>query len=308
MPILSQQQERQKRKKAKDQSGVSGNKKEQQQESSNGSKSKKSKSGNEDAGKKTVVGNGIIPAASSRRLQSSPITSGSVGSKKNIPTSTTQNAVRSSLTAVLDTGTGKDQNKSTAEQQLTTPSNCHQVQYSTMSPVLSSAGDLPSLPGVPKAILQNGGRGSEETSLVTETNSAIYVSALYTNEHRDLKKEIADRLTQLKEYVRNDLFPYWKFFSSKKQMVFSNKQGGIVLKICNDLNVPSSHHMYWWETNKKAVLDALNRKRNDVTSYLKKRFCCKLYTCDLPGFSFSIPAHIFVHNCVQQLYTVATLI
>ena len=182
MPILSQQQERQKRKKAKDQSGVSGNKKEQQESSSNGSKSKKSKSGNEDAGKTVVV-------------QSSPITSGSVGSKKNMPTtSTPQNAVRSSLTAV-DTGTGKERNKSTeAAQQLTTLNNC-QVQYSTtIRPVLSSAGDLPNLPGVPKAIHQNGGRGSEETSLVTETSSAVYISALYTNEHRDLKKEIADRL------------------------------------------------------------------------------------------------------------------
>ena len=114
-------------------------------------------------------------------------------------------------------------------------------------------------------------QGVDETSLVTTENNSV----LYNQEQWDTKRQNVYRMSQLKEYVRNDLFPYWKFFSSKKQMVFSNKPGGIVLKICNDLKVHDDHLMYWWDTHKKNILDALNRKRNDVTSYLKKRFCGK---------------------------------
>jgi hypothetical protein len=125
---------------------------------------------------------------------------------------------------------------------------------------------------IPVNVIQSGNRqGVDETSLVTENNSVLYNQELW-----DAKRENEYRMSQLREYVRNDLFPAWKFFSSKKQMVFSNKPGGIVLKICNDLKVHNDHQMYWWDTHKKNILDALNRKRNDVTSYLKKRFCGKL--------------------------------
>jgi hypothetical protein len=58
-------------------------------------------------------------------------------------------------------------------------------------------------------------------------------------------------------------------------MVFSNRAAGIVLKICNDLHVRPESQMYWWDLNKKAVLESLNQKRNDVTAYLKKHFCGK---------------------------------
>ena len=125
---------------------------------------------------------------------------------------------------------------------------------------------------IPTNVVHGGNKqGVDETSLVTENNSVLYNQELW-----DTKRENEYRMSQLKEYVRNDLFPNWKFFSSKKQMVFSNKPGGIVLKICNDLKVHNDHQMYWWDTHKKSILDVLNRKRNDVTSYLKKRFCGKL--------------------------------
>jgi hypothetical protein len=52
-------------------------------------------------------------------------------------------------------------------------------------------------------------------------------------------------MRQLRDYVSNSLFPFWKFFSIKKQMVFSNRAGGIVLKICNGLHVwPESQMCY----------------------------------------------------------------
>jgi hypothetical protein len=65
-------------------------------------------------------------------------------------------------------------------------------------------------------------------------------------------------------------------------MLFSDKEGGIVLKICNDLHVRKESHMYWWELNRKPILEALNRKRNDVTAYLKKHFCGEFFRYIVP--------------------------
>jgi hypothetical protein len=49
-------------------------------------------------------------------------------------------------------------------------------------------------------------------------------------------------------------------------MAFTDREGGIILKICNDLHVREEEsRIYWWDMNKKAILAALNRKRNDVT-------------------------------------------
>jgi hypothetical protein len=78
-------------------------------------------------------------------------------------------------------------------------------------------------------------------------------------------------------------FPVWtldKLLAAREALdpsLFSDKAGGIVLKICNDLHVRKESQMYWCELNRKHILAALNRKRNDVTAYLKKRFCGKSF-------------------------------
>jgi hypothetical protein len=122
--------------------------------------------------------------------------------------------------------------------------------------------------------------------------TAEAASVLYVSEARDSKKEHQSRMASLKGYVRNELFPNWKFFSSEKQMVFSNRKGGIVLKICNNLSVRPESQQYWWDTYKKTILMALNRKRNDVTSYIKKHFCGMLLIeskgCDVVAASHHI--------------------
>jgi hypothetical protein len=72
--------------------------------------------------------------------------------------------------------------------------------------------------------------------------------------------------------VRNNLFPRWKFFTDRRQVVFNDKEGGIVLKICNDLNVSVKGRSTWWELNKDTIVRTLNKKRGDVTSLLRKKF------------------------------------
>ena len=82
-------------------------------------------------------------------------------------------------------------------------------------------------------------------------------------------------MADLKNYVRTKLFPYWKFFNSPKQMMFSTQKGCIVRKICIDNHVNEKLHYPWWESNKEAILSTLNRKRSDVTGYIKSRFVGK---------------------------------
>jgi hypothetical protein len=101
-------------------------------------------------------------------------------------------------------------------------------------------------------------------------------SALYNVEERDPKKDEVNRQKALKEYVRQNLFPGWKFFTSAKQLHFNNNSGSIVVKICNDLNVSPKSRQTWWELNKGVILENLNRKRSDVAAYLKKQFIGKL--------------------------------
>jgi hypothetical protein len=130
------------------------------------------------------------------------------------------------------------------------------------------------VPSVPKNVGHGRGKSYDDASQVTE-----HISGLYHQQERDTNKEHEERLRNLKEYVRNHLFPKWKFFTSKKQMAFTDRKGGIILKICNDLHVRKESRIHWWDMNKKAILAALNRKRNDVMAYLKKHFCCKFGNC-----------------------------
>ena len=237
-------------------------------QSSNGGQSKKSKSSEE----KGTTKNGDDVAQ--KRPKSTNSTTSNRGSRGNaqetpasgrgrpVPISTS--GTRRSTTSTLGSPPAQSKKNRDVGEPCATPTS---VQSSA---VATPAASTPLTP-VPAAILSHGrGRGSEESSLITENNTSLYNPTVV-----DPKKQHEQRMRDLRAYVRFDLFPYWKFFSSKKQMVFNNKKGGIVFKICNDLNVREGDMQFWWDTNQKQILNALNRKRNDVTAYLKKQFCCK---------------------------------
>jgi hypothetical protein len=246
----------------------SGSQNENPQPDSNRSP-KKSKRTHDDAqnghptGKPTgaLQGKSATPVHSSAGYNSYQSQAGpsSVKRKQELPTNTTSNV----LPARVPSGTPNIPSRpSSFSQHLSsTPQSYQGFNAAGASPNTSN--------NVPAAI---SGNANDVSSVVTETNNA----SLYEQDKKDSKKEHELRMRQLKEYVRNSLFPYWKFFSNKKQMVFSNQEGGIVLKICNELHVRPDSQMYWWDLNKKSILDALNRKRNDVTAYLKKHFCGKI--------------------------------
>ena len=129
-------------------------------------------------------------------------------------------------------------------------------------------------PTPPPAMVNAGRTVLDESNSVRSTLTSSQ-TAMYNHAVKDLKKEEKNRKDALQEYVRHDLFPRWKFFTNKKQMIFSCKKGGIVLKICNDLSVRKEQRQVWWDTNSKSISDSLNRKRSDVTSYMKTIFLGK---------------------------------
>ena len=252
---------------------------------SKGGSAKRSK-GNE-VREKDTSGSGNGSVATIRKNPPSKTSSASSGSKSSTKGSTVSTvrrdhdalstASKNNRVAIATNGTAKTAHAGRSAPSAIPPVCSSLYQQRTPTSISTGRNSVNSMLenvsplAVPANVIQSGGRqGVDESSLVTENNSVLYNHELW-----DSKKENEYRMSQLKEYVRNDLFPAWKFFSSKKQMVFSNKPGGIVLKICNDLKVHNDHLMYWWDTHKKNILDALNRKRNDVTSYLKKRFCGK---------------------------------
>ena len=85
-------------------------------------------------------------------------------------------------------------------------------------------------------------------------------NSLYEHEVKDKKKKEEERKGQIQRYVRNKLFPSWKFFTNKKQIAFSDKPGSIIVKICTDLKIEPRGMHRWWDKNKKLVVQSLNQR------------------------------------------------
>jgi hypothetical protein len=80
------------------------------------------------------------------------------------------------------------------------------------------------------------------------------------------------RRIQLISYVRQDLFPGWKFFTDPRQLVFDASETSLVRHICLGMHVKRDFWADWWELNKTELVTTLNRKRTDVTAMVKKIF------------------------------------
>lgn len=122
-----------------------------------------------------------------------------------------------------------------------------------------------------------GNHGEEQEGKTDDDPSAITMtpSIFYHTTERDVEKEKKNRETALTEYVRHELFPYWKFFSSKQQLVFNPHPQSIVTKICSQLHVREEFRAAWWDENRDTVSKILSKRRSEVTSALKKSFISK---------------------------------
>jgi hypothetical protein len=131
-----------------------------------------------------------------------------------------------------------------------------------------------SLEGVPKEV-DCLGTGATESSMVS--------SELPCREwfHKIQEKTTGGSIkiyeADLVEYVRNQLFRSWKFFTHKKQLTFADEKGTICQFILSAMNVKEKYKMTWWNNYSIKILKTLNEKRSDVTSAIKKAFMGKSY-------------------------------
>ena len=80
-------------------------------------------------------------------------------------------------------------------------------------------------------------------------------------------------MTDISNYVRNDLFSSLKFIMSDKQLQYSPDTNSLCTLICvaMGLHDPTAA-VTWWERYKNMIAYVLNAKRADVTGALKRAF------------------------------------
>ena len=87
----------------------------------------------------------------------------------------------------------------------------------------------------------------------------------------------------LNKYVRQTLFPRWKFFTSSLQLVWSNNTTSIPQFSCEKMNVKPEFGEWWWCLNQSEIMKQLNQKRSDVGGAMKKvfmgKFLCLFVSC-----------------------------
>ena len=86
------------------------------------------------------------------------------------------------------------------------------------------------------------------------------------------ENEDEKRKRQLLDFVRRDMFPGWKFFTDRRQLVFDASETSLVRHICLGMGINREYWADWWEINKSELVATLNRKRTDVAAMIKKIF------------------------------------
>ena len=132
---------------------------------------------------------------------------------------------------------------------------------------------------IPAAIVQkNPSKEGDQLSSFSCSNENASTLVVYHPQEMNPEVESEKRKAALNEYVRNELFPFWKFFRTKKQMTYDSSKGSIVLKICKDLHIKEAEQCTWWDLNKEEINRQLGSKRSDVTAAIKKAFIGKCGT------------------------------
>jgi hypothetical protein len=142
------------------------------------------------------------------------------------------------------------------------PSNVFQVR--TGQPIVGT--DVPGVINVGDVLSAGGGSGSL-------SRRGFYELCRESGRQGSEAQMIAD----LVSYVRHDLFPKWKFFMSRHQLVFSLATDSICVQICNGMGVYEHFASKWWEEYHDKILETLNSKRADVTACIKRAFLSTYY-------------------------------
>lgn len=99
----------------------------------------------------------------------------------------------------------------------------------------------------------------------TAANTAWYAMERASKSSLELQQD-------LRQYVRNTLFPSCKMFTSAEQMSYTESSHSVCQFVCEGMHVVPQFRAVWWEMNKKFIQQTLNRRRTDVTGQLKTKF------------------------------------
>ena len=75
---------------------------------------------------------------------------------------------------------------------------------------------------------------------------------------------------ELRKFVKKELFPKWKCFTNKTQLMWTIKPESICQFVCSSMNLKPAFKERWWHLNQDNVTKELNRKRSDVASAMKR--------------------------------------
>jgi len=94
------------------------------------------------------------------------------------------------------------------------------------------------------------------------------------------KKANEARLSQvheLRKFVKDKLFPRWKFFTHRSQLMWTSTPNSICHYVCEHMHLRPEYKERWWHHHQEDVMKELNRKRSDVCSAMKKVFLGKFH-------------------------------
>jgi hypothetical protein len=113
--------------------------------------------------------------------------------------------------------------------------------------------------------------GSDDGEVASSEASA---DAMWYNA-KDKKDAKKGKKHELKKFVRSSLFPRWKFFTKKKQLVWEDGPDTICGLVCDGMHVKPAFQERWWHNNQDIMMRELNRKRSDVVGSMKRVFMGK---------------------------------
>ena len=80
-------------------------------------------------------------------------------------------------------------------------------------------------------------------------------------------------ISQIKRYIKNNLFHRLKFILAPEMMDFLRDPRSLIQVACSHFNVPKDYqHQFWAQYGKQWFSKFLNKKRADVSNAMKNSF------------------------------------
>ena len=117
-----------------------------------------------------------------------------------------------------------------------------------------------------------------------------------SNAHKDHE----NTMTNLEQYVKNELFHCLKFISSPEMIAFSWDAKSLCQLFCAEFKVSKFEQTGWWSLYHERISQKLNKKRSEVSNAMQNVFKCMYVQFDSIVITYSCLFFYFV-RLFQQL-------